>query len=114
MENQQKSRRRPVVGILLAILIILLLVVGWHLIFPALGLTLAVGAGIGAVIIGTITALCIIIVLFFILTGVWIVILGLAGLIGGIVVIAIFPVLFPILVPLIIIMLLIALLVRRR
>ncbi|WP_235379023.1 hypothetical protein [Candidatus Coxiella mudrowiae] len=54
----------------LAIIIILLLVLGWHLVLPLLGLTLVVTAAAWGVVVATITVLSITIILFCFFGGV--------------------------------------------
>lgn len=66
----------------LAIIIILLLVLGWHLVLPFLGLTLVVTAAAWGVVVATITVLSITIMLFFVFwRGVSILVLGIIGFI---------------------------------
>jgi hypothetical protein len=112
--NDALKPRRSVAPWIIAIIIILALVIGWHFIFPLLGLTIALTGAVWGVIVGTITVLCIAIILFFIFTGVGIFILGLLAFIWGLVAIILFPIIFPIVIPLLIILLFISFLMRRR
>jgi len=113
MESESLKRKR--VGLCLAaILIILGLVIGWYFLFPVLGLTLAVGAGVWGFVVASIVVLCLTIPLFFIVAGVGIIVLGLFAFVWTVLVITLFPILFPILIPLLVVVLLIALLRRKR
>lgn len=112
--NDIQPPRRSASPWIWAIVIILVLVIGWHFLLPLLGLSIALTAGVWSVIVGTVTALCIAILLFFVFTGVGIFILGLLAFIWGIVAIILFPIIFPIVVPLLIILLFISFLKRRR
>lgn len=112
--NDELKPRRSLAPWVIAVVIILVLVIGWHFVFPLLGLTIGITAGVWGVIVGTITAICIAIILFFVFTGIGIFILGLLAFIWGLVAIALFPVIFPIIVPLLVILLLIGFIVRKR
>lgn len=101
-------------NLLLAIGIILLLVIGWHVILAILGITFAITAGAYGVVVGTIVALCVAILLFFVFSGVGIFIVGLLAFIWAVVAIALFPIFFPLLVPVLVIMFFIGLFRRRQ
>lgn len=90
---------------LIAIVLILLLVFGWHLVLPVLGLTMVVTAVTWGVVVATITMLSIVIILFFVFSSVGILVLGIFGFLWVIVAIILFPVIFPIVIPLLIIFL---------
>ena len=100
--------------LILAVLVVLILVVGWHLLFPFLGASIALGAAAWGFVVATITVLCIAILLFFMLTGVGIFIVGSLVVAWTVLTIFLFPILFPLLVPLLVILLFIAFLSRRK
>ncbi len=105
-------------AIMVTLLIVLILVVGFHLILPLLGITIALTAGVlaGAWTIGValIALLCIGIVLFFILP--WVLVLAFSAIafVGVILAIVLFPILFPLLIPLLVVLLFIAYIRRRK
>ena len=100
--------------LIMSILILLVLVVGWHLLFPLMGGVIAITATAWLVIVGSIAAFCIGILLLFIFTGVGIFIMGLLALIGTVVAIVLFPILFPILLPLFVVFLFVSYIRRRH
>ena len=113
-DNSNLKPKRSMGPIAIAILLILILVIGWHLILPLLGLTIAFTATVWGIFVATVVILCIAIILFFILTGVGVFILGLIAFVWAIIAIGLFPFLFPIIAPIVIIMLLIAYMIGRR
>lgn len=110
----ERSPRRSKAPILIAILLIVILVVGWHIFAPMLGLTVAFTGAAGGMVIATIGVLCVSIVLFFILSGIGMLILGLIAVVWTLVAIVLFPILFPLLVPIVILLLLIGFLFGRK
>jgi len=112
--NDNQKPKRSMGPVVFAILLILILVVGWHLILPILGLTIAFTATVWGVVVATIVILSIAIILFFIFTGIGMLILGLIAFVWAIVAIGLFPFLFPLIAPIIILLILIAYLFGKR
>ncbi|OGO90732.1 MAG: hypothetical protein A3F41_05690 [Coxiella sp. RIFCSPHIGHO2_12_FULL_44_14] len=108
------QRRVTATGVVIAILLMAVLLLGWHLLFPVLGLTLVVGAGAWGIVVGTIAVLCTTILLFFIFTGIGILIVGLLVVIWALLAIVFFPILFPLLIPLLVILLIVAWVRNRK
>lgn len=98
----------------IAIIILLGLVVGWHLIFPILGGVIAITTLAWLVIVGSICAFCIGILFLFVLTGTGIIVLSVIALVWLVVAIVFFPILFPLLLPLFIIFLFISYIRRKQ
>ncbi len=90
-------------ALLATILIIILLVLGWHIIFPLMGGVIAVSAMAWLFIVASVVIFAIVTLLVFALGGFWIFGIGLIFAIWTIVAIVLFPILFPILLPLFII-----------
>lgn len=112
MKNEPK--RTGSRGLLIAaIIIILALVIGWHLILPFLGLTIAIGAGAIGFVIAATVLLCIVIILFFISAGVLVWVMALLVAVWTLFTITYIPVAFPILIPLLVILIFIGILRRR-
>jgi hypothetical protein len=101
-------------ALIFTIALIIVLVVGWHLIFPILGGVIAISAIAWLFIVGSIIAFSIGILLLFFITGVGIFVLAVIALIWTVIAIILFPILFPILIPLFIIFLFISRLRRRQ
>lgn len=105
----RKDKPRRVRKALFASLILLVVLVSaWLIFFPMLGIVVAVGAGAWGVIVGTVIFLCVAALLFFIFSGIGIILLSLFSLVWVIFAITLFPFLFPIFIPLLIIVLFIA------
>lgn len=94
--------------VFLAILALIILMVGWHIIFPLLGGVLIVTTGIWLMLLISIGIFAISFVLLFVITRAGILLLGLPLLILALIFIILVPVLFPIIIPLIIIFLVIS------
>jgi len=107
-----KSKKTKTV-LIIALLSILILVAAWHIFFPMLGVVVAVGAGAWSILVGTVVFLSVAVLLFFLLTGVGILILSIFSFIWVVFAITLFPFLFPLFLPLLVIVLFIAY-VRRR
>ena len=115
MDQQQQSQPRSrIFSLVMAIVIILAVVIGWHFLLPVLGLTLAITAGAWAVIVTTVAVFCIAVILFFIFGGAGMVVVGFVAVLWALLAIILFPVFFPIIVPLMIILFVIGLLRRKR
>lgn len=114
MTDQNTPKKRSLFKpFLLALILIVVLVIAWHLIFPLLGLSLVVTGSAWWTIVSTIFLLCVAILLFFVFTGLAVALICLFGFVWIILAIGFFPILFPVLVPLFIIMCFIAY-VRRK
>ena len=83
-------------SLFIAIAIMLLLVVGWHILLGILGITFAITASAWGVIVGTIVAISVAILLFFVFSGIGIFVVGLLAFIWAIVAIVLFPIFFSI------------------
>lgn len=97
-----------------ALLLMFFAILCWHLLVAILGGSFILGTAAWGVVVGSVFALCVGILLLFILTGVGIIILGLFAALWTIVAIVLFPVLFPILAPLFIIFLVISYMCRKK
>ncbi len=104
MANNNSSSKNPFI---IALVLIAVLIIAWHLLLPLLGVSLAITGGIFSALIVTIILMCVGIGLFFLLTGLGVVIVSILAVVVAIVAIILFPVLFPIVVPLLIILLLV-------
>ena len=104
----QKSGASFAKLLLIAIALILIIELGFHLILPLLGIatviTVGVLAGAWGVVVATIVFLCITGLLFFVIPGALIFLLGLFTLIWVIIAVALFPVILPIIFPMLIIL----------
>lgn len=101
-------------ALLIAIALILIAVLGFHLLMPILGITLAVSMAAWGAIIATIVFFCIAALLFFIVPAVLIIALSLLALFWVVVAVILFPILFPVIVPVFIILLFIGYARRKR
>jgi hypothetical protein len=101
-------------AILITLLVMLILVIAGHIILPLFGITIAITAGVWSVAIATIVLLCVATLLFFVFTGIGIVILGIFAFAWTIGAIILFPLLFPIVIPVLVLMLMIGLIARKR
>lgn len=98
-----------------ALIVMLGLVIGWHILFPLLiGGAIIVTAGAWGFIIATILLFCFCTLLVFIVTGIGALILGLLFLIWAAIAIVLFPILFPIIIPLFIIFLFVSYFRRKE
>jgi hypothetical protein len=112
MPTEEKPKTRAVLWVL--IILLLVLVIGWHLILPILGVAVVLSAAAWGVIVLTIAGFSLAALLFFLLPWVLILVLCVIGFIWLIIALALFPFLFPLLIPIFIILLFIAYLRRRR
>lgn len=97
-----------------AIILLLVLVIGWHLAVAILGGIIVITAAPWLLIIASIVAFSIGILLLFFFTGIGIFILLGLGFIWLLLAIILFPIMFPILIPLFIIMLFVSFIRRRQ
>ncbi len=111
---QTKERSNLKKPIFIALLLMLLLVVAWHLFFPLLGIAIAISAAVWGIIVGTIVFLSVGTLLFFVFTGLGILIVSIAAFVWVALAIILFPFLFPIFIPLLIILLFVAYVRRRK
>lgn len=88
---------------LLAILALIILMVGWHIIFPLLGGVLMITAGVWLMLMIAMGIFAISFILLFVMAPIGILFLGLPLLVLALVFIILVPVLFPIIIPLVII-----------
>lgn len=109
--EQKKGIKRPLI---VAIVILLVLVVGWHLILPLFGIVVGITAAAWAIAVATIVGLSVVGMLFFALPFFGIMILSVLAFLWVVVAIAFAPILFPLLIPLLIILLFIAFIRRRK
>ncbi len=96
------------------IIAMLIIIVGWHLIFPLLGGALVITGAAWFAILATIIAFSMVMLFAFIFTGIGIFILGILFSIGVVIAIVLFPVLFPIVLPLFIVYWVVSYLRRRK
>lgn len=114
--KKHKTYLNPMKTIILIILAAMLLsIAAWHVLLPALGISLvALTAGVWNIAVATIVIICVATLLFFIFTGIGVLILSMFVLIWTIVAIVLFPLLFPIVLPALILMLVIGLILRKK
>jgi hypothetical protein len=96
------------------ILLILLFAIGGHFLLGALGVTLVLTAGLWVAIIASIVIFCVAIVLFFVFTGIGMLIVGGFSLIWVILALVLFPVLLPILLPLLVVLAFIGMIRKKQ
>ena len=111
--KQNKNERFKAV-ILISLVIMLALVIAFHLLLPLLGISIALSAGIWGVAVASIVLMCVATLLFFIFTGIGIIILGVFVFIWTILAIVFFPLLFPVLIPILLLMFVIGLMMRNK
>lgn len=100
--------------LLVAIALILLCVVGFHLLLPLLGIAIVMSGAAWGIIVATITLFAIAALLFFILPAILITLLSLFAFGWVILAIVLFPFLFPLVIPVFIILLVVAYFSSRR
>lgn len=111
-EKQDKSIVKK--ALIISLVAMLVLILAWHIIFPFIGVAVAIGAAAWALIIVTIVVMCVAILLFFILSGIGIVVISIIAAAWVLMSIILFPFLFPLFVPILILLLCIAFLCRRK
>lgn len=89
--------------LLFTLILLLILIIGWHIIFPLMGGVIAFSVAAWGALIASVVAFCVAIMLLFVLTGVGIFTLGAVFFVWTLLAILLFPVIFPIIVPLLII-----------
>lgn len=110
IKNDTSTRK----ALIIAVIAILVLVVGFHLIFPLLGIAIAVTAGAWGVIIATIVVFSVGLMLFFIFPGIIILLFCLFAFVWVLLSVILFPFVFPLFVPLLVILLFIAYVRRKK
>lgn len=100
--------------ILIALLAMVALIIAWHIVFPLLGMSIGITADVLAIAIGAIIMICVTSLLFFVFTGIGIIIFGVVVFIFALLASLLFPLLFPIIMPMLLVMLVIWLLVSRK
>lgn len=103
MDNNKTSK-----ALIVAIALILLCVVGFHLLLPLLGIAIVMSGAAWGIIVATITLFAIAGMLFFIIPGILIALLSLFAFGWVILAIVLFPFVFPLVMPIFIILLFIA------
>lgn len=101
-------------ALLAAIVIIIVLVIGWHVLFPMLGIAVAITATAWALIVATVTLFSLAVLLFFLLPGIIIFIVCVLGFVWLLVSLVLFPFLFPFLIPLFVLLLFSAYVMRKN
>lgn len=112
MNDEKKSSLRK--GLFIALAIMIVLLVGWYLVFPALGIAVAMTAAAWGIIVATVIVLAVGILTFYIFAGVGIIVVSILGVLWFIAALVLFPFLFPFLLPLLIILLFIAFARRKE
>lgn len=100
--------------LILAIVLLLILLLVWHVALPFLGIAFVITAGVWALVIASIAVFCTAGLLFFILGSIGVMILSIFAVIWVVAALLFFPFLFPLLIPLLIMVLFIAYLRRRK
>lgn len=100
--------------LLIAIILILLSVIGFHLLLPLLGIAIIMSGAAWGVIVATIALFAIAALLFFIIPGILVLLLSLFAFGWVIIAIVLFPFLFPLILPVFIILLFVAYMTRKK
>ncbi len=100
-------------ALLIALIAMVVLLVGWHLLLPILGVAAVFTAGAWGVIMATIVLVAAAVLLFYIFSGIGILIVCVLSGVWIVFSIALFPFIFPLLIPLLILLVFIAF-VRRK
>ena len=100
--------------VLTTLITMLVLVLGFHILLPLLGISVIISANMWGVAITTVVIMCIASLLFFVFTGVAMILIGVCAGLFVILAVTIFPLLFPLLAPLLLLMIAIAFLIRRK
>lgn len=110
-ENKKNSTKTI---ILAALLTMIVLIVAWHFIIPIIGVSFMASAALVEIAIAIIVLLCITTLLFFVFTGIGIIILSTIVFMMALAASLLFPLLFPIIIPVLLVMLVIGKIVRRN
>lgn len=110
--SKHRSVLKPIV---IAIALIFISLILFHLFFPILGAAVLISAAAWAVIIASVVIFCVFLLLFFIFSGAFATgILGIIALIWLIIALIIFPIIFPLIMPIFIILVAIGYILRHR
>ena len=101
-------------ALLIALISMLVLLVAWHLFLPMLAITVAVTAAVWAVMVISVVLVASVVLLFYVFSGVGILILCALSVAWIIFAIAFFPIVFPLLIPLLILLLFVAFVRRNK
>ncbi len=111
MNNNKKPRLKK--ALLIALSVMLGLLVIWHLVLPMFNIAIVMSALVWGTLVATVVLLSISILLFYILSGIGIIIICILSCIWFLGTFVLFPFLFPFLLPLLILLLFIAF-VRKK
>ena len=100
--------------VLIALLLMLIFVIAWRILLPSLGVAIAISADIWGIAASSIVLICVATLLFFILTGIGIFILGAIVFAWTLFVIVLFPLLFPVLIPVLLLMLVVGFVAKKQ
>ena len=112
-ENIEK-KKGPKKALVIALVLMLLLLAGWYLILPVLGVAVVLTVAVWGVVLATVILFVLGILLFYLFTGVGILIICILGLVWFIGALVFFPFLFPLLLPLLILLLVIAFVRKKK
>ncbi len=98
---------------LLLIILILLIAIGGHFLLPVLGAAVVASSALWGILLATVVIFSVGVLLFFVFSGVGVIIICIAAFVLTILGLVFFPIMFPLLIPLFIVMLVIGA-VRRR
>lgn len=101
-------------AVLLTVIVIVVLSLAYHIIFPMLGVGEVITAGVWTVALVSIVMISLVVALMFVLPALFIILAIVIVLVWTVFAIALFPFLFPLMAPLLIIMILIAYLNSRK
>lgn len=110
--NKQNQSLKNVVIILLSAMLIM--VIGFYCLMPLLGITIAISASAWIIAVSAVVILAIASLLFFIFTGIGVLITAIVACFFGIIAIILVPLLFPIIVPVLLLMAVIMLVMRKK
>ena len=115
MQPTQAPRATHTLKIVIATLFVMMaIVVGFHILLPLLGITIAISATMWGFAISAIIIVSIAILLFFMLTGVALFLIAFFAAIFVLAAIILFPLLIPLLAPLLLLMCAIGVLIKKR
>ena len=115
MATNSNNNKKSIKGaLIIAVAVMLVLVIGWHLIFPLLGIAVAVTASAWAIIVLSIVLFALSGLLFLIFPVIVIFIICLLAFAWLLISLMLFPFLFPVLAPLFIVLLFVAYLRRKK
>lgn len=108
---ENKSLKNVIIILLAAMLV---MVIGFYCLIPLLGITIAISASAWIIAVSAIVILAIASLLFFIFTGIGILVTAIVACFFGIIAIILVPLLFPIIVPVLLLMAVIMLVMRKK